>query len=205
MLKRKIRTLAVSGITIVAATVLTALFATGASATVTATANPGHADVAATTVVSATPAAANASATPNSDATPYYVCNITLGCIGEPGHGNLVYVRFARNITLNLVYQETVVDAYYWLRFNGTNECLNYSPATGFVYEDSCQPDDPNEMWEHHNGNLLGNLATGTRLYTCNNSGNARLSASPTTPPGCNVPPTRGTSPNQWNWLFIQA
>src|SRR5262245_41523 len=108
MLNRRMRKLVVTGIMIVSAPVLPALFATGASATVTATANPGHADAASYTAVPAAPAVANASATPDSSTAPYTICSYLpghptggLGCISDPGHGNLVYVRFNRNTTLN--------------------------------------------------------------------------------------------------------
>lgn len=66
MLKRTVRDLAVSAITIISATMLIALGATGASAASIAAANPGHAYVAAKTVAPATRAAANASKTPDS-------------------------------------------------------------------------------------------------------------------------------------------
>jgi hypothetical protein len=184
MLNRKVRNLAVTVITIVSATVFAALFATGASAAVTAT--------------------------PDSSTTPYTICSIYpdppytggLGCISDPGHGNVVYVRFNRNTTLNLVYQETTEGyAWYLLRFNGTNDCLNFSPTTGFVYDDSCISDDPNEMWEHHYGNLLGNLASGnTALATCKDTGNSRLIESLIAPAGCNI-----SSPAQFNWEFTEA
>lgn len=212
MLKRKIRTLAVSGITIVAATVLTALFATGASATVTATANPGHANVASNTVVHAATAAANTSATPDSSTTPYYVCSLGdsseggLGCIFAPGHGNIVGTRYTRSTTLNLVLQpqETAGGfAWYELRYNGTNECLNWSPATGWVYEDSCIPNDPNEEWEHHgvNGdpNVLVNFASDFFLTTCQNR-NSLLLASTYVNGSC----TLSASP-QIDWQFTVA
>lgn len=205
MLKPRMRNLAVTGITIVSATILTALFATtGASASVTATANPGHAGVAATTVVHAAPAAANASAAPDSSTTPYYVCSTSLGCIFAPGHGGTVGTRYARNTTLNLVFQETAplggVDYdWYWLRFNGTNECLNYSPTSGFVYEDSCIKDDRNEMWEHHVGDFLYNAASGFYLYTCQDY-RASLLAASIPAGGCAIDTT-----SQYSWLFIPA
>ena len=61
MLNRKVRNLAVTAVTIVSATGLSALFAAGASASVTAAANPGHA-----AVTAAASAAPNTSATPDS-------------------------------------------------------------------------------------------------------------------------------------------
>jgi hypothetical protein len=177
----------------------------------TATANPGHADVADTTVVHAAPAAANASAVPNSSTTRYYVCSFNpqnparggLGCIFAPGHGNIVGTRYVRNTTLNLVFQEhTAGFDWYELRFNGTNECLNWSPANGFVYEDRCIPNDHFEMWEHHaiegDPNVLGNLASASILTTCQNR-NSLLFALPTTG-NCTV----SASP-QYNWQFTVA
>jgi hypothetical protein len=211
MLKRTVRNLAVAGITIASATVLAALGATGASATVTATPNSGHADVISYTVVLTTPAAANASAAPDSSTTPYTVCSFNpappytggLGCIADPGHGNVVYVRFNDNTTLNLVYQETTGGfAWYLLRFNGTNDCLNYDPSNGFVYDDSCISDDLNEMWQHHYGNELVNFASDTALTTCNNTGNTRLIASSSEPPGCNF---NIASLPQWNWELTEV
>lgn len=207
MQKRRIRILAVTG-SIVSATVLTALSATGASATVTATANPAHPNVAASTVAPAAPTTANHSTTPDSSTAPYTIHSVIpgshvggLGCIGDPGHGNVVYVRFTCTTTFNLVFQETTAGfAWYWLRYNGTNECLNWSPANGFVYDDSCIPDDPNEMWQHHDGDLLGNFANGNNfLVTCNDTGNSRLITNTFMINGCSQ-----TSPAQENWQFIQ-
>lgn len=65
MLKRRARNLAVTGITIVSATMLTVLAATGASATTMAATNPGHAQAAASNLASANPAVRNVSAIPD--------------------------------------------------------------------------------------------------------------------------------------------
>lgn len=153
--------------------------------------------------------AAQAAATlPQSATTPYTIHSVIpgshvggLGCIADPGHGNLVYVRFTCTTTFNLVYQETTAGfAWYLLRYNGTNDCLNYDPDNGFIYDDSCIRNDPSEMWEHHSGDLLVSLANESRPLTiCNNTGNARLFASPLVPPGCHV-----TSFAQLNWEFIE-
>jgi hypothetical protein len=222
MLNRRMRNLAVTGMTIVSATVLTGLFATGASATVTP--NPRHAKLWAP-VSFATPAAANASATTGSSATGSYICSTNgggvngggLGCIDEPGHNEQVYVRYVRNIQFNLVNEETADGyAFYEIQYTGTNppECLNLNPSTGFVGEDSCQPGDPNELFEHHYGDLLGNLAWAedlgidpfyTPLSTCNDAGNSRLIVFAATVPTVLPSGCSSTNPEQYNWLFIPA
>lgn len=66
MLTRKLRNLAITGITIVSATVLTTLAAVGASATTVAANNPSHTNATAATVVPAAPAADTRSAIPDS-------------------------------------------------------------------------------------------------------------------------------------------
>jgi hypothetical protein len=72
MLNHKRRSLAVTGITVMSAALLTALVTTGASAATAAAASPNHAAVAAATVARATQAAPNTSAVP--DTSPI-LCN----------------------------------------------------------------------------------------------------------------------------------
>lgn len=102
MLKCTVGNLAVTGIAIVSATVLTTLGATAAPAAVLAATHPGHADVATNTVVQAAPAAhgnqlahvpATLTTPPNTATTPHSspaqrvdlrFVNVHLGtCIGE--------------------------------------------------------------------------------------------------------------------------
>jgi hypothetical protein len=139
----------------------------------------------------------SATAAQASSTTHYTIHNVRLGCIADPGHGNVVYVRFNCNTTFTFTNPATTGGyTWYLLRINGGVDCLNFSPSTGFVYADSCIPNDPNEMWEHHYANWLGNLASGnTILTTCNDTGNSRLIASQAAPAGCNI-----TSPDQYTW-----
>jgi hypothetical protein len=124
-----------------------------------------------------------------SSTTHYTIHNLTRGCITDPGHGNVVYVRFNCGTTFTFTNPVTT-DGYTWylLRINGGADCLNYDPGNGFVYNDSCIPNDPNELWEHHSANALGNLAPyldtlcigsfcggPPALAICNNTPNARL------------------------------
>jgi hypothetical protein len=144
--------------------------------------------------VSAT--AAHAAATlPQPATTHYTIHNVDLGCIADPGHGNVVYVRFTCNTTFTFTNPVTTGGyTWYLLRINGGADCLNFDPGTGFVYADRCIPNDANEMWEHHYANLLGNLASGNAvLATCNDTGNSRLVV--IFPTGCNF-----SSADQYTW-----
>ena len=138
-------------------------------------------------------AAQAATTLPQSATTQYTIDNVKFGCIYDPGHGNVVSVSFTICNTTFTFTNPVTTEGYTWylLRINGGSDCLNYTPKTGFVYDDSCIPGDSNELWQHHFANLLGNLSqnvhTAAILSTCNATGNSRLILAPLQPTGCTV------------------
>jgi hypothetical protein len=153
-------------------------------------------------------AAQSATAQPQSATTPYYIHNEQLGCIADPGHGNVVYVRFTCTTYVNFIDPETFAGyTWYLIEMNGDPAtCLNVAPD-GFYYADSCEPGDIYELFEHHVADQLGVYAPSLGinpniLSTCNDTGNSRLTIIPNPlpsdfipPPGCNY-----TNDVQWTW-----
>jgi hypothetical protein len=50
-------------------------------------------------------------------------------------------------------------NAWYELEIMQIGECLNWDPANGYVFDDSCQAGDANELWYNHVAGQLINLA----------------------------------------------
>jgi hypothetical protein len=154
-------------------------------------------------VFGASASAAQAATTqPQSASTDYIIHNVKLGCIADPGHGNVVYVRFTCTTYVNFIDPVTEYGyTWYLIEMNGDpNTCLNYVPSSFYVGADSCVPNDPNELWEHHEAYELVNqtvtLATGYgQLMTCNDTGNSALIAYPLLPARCHF-----TSSVQYSW-----
>lgn len=124
------------------------------------------------------------SATASAAPTGLAIHNVKYGCIADPGHGSIVYVRF--NCKTTFTFANPILEGngiYSLMRINGGVDCLNYDPRNGFVYDDDCIPGDPYELWSFAE-NEIANLSSGY-LYTCNASGNSRLVTLAFEPPGC--------------------
>jgi hypothetical protein len=148
-------------------------------------------------------AAQAATVQPQSATTRYIIHNVRLGCIEDPGHGNVVYVRFTCSTYFNFIDPVTEYgNTWYLLAINGGPDCLNWDPRNGYVYADGCKYKDPYEMWEHHdkfpNGSSPLRSFTYMRiaLSTCNDTGNSALIVAPI-PARCHIP-----SMDQFSWLF---
>lgn len=169
MLKRKIRNLAVTGITIVSATLLTVLGATGASATVTVAASPGHAAAPAGAVTPAShvsvPFRASASNRPEiaADAALGQIVNYNSNVVGIP----LCLGISGNNINAPAVQWDCDADAQrwytgatnsagyyqiYWVTANGTKQCLGVaggstSPNAQVVGWNCLGTSHPDQYW----------------------------------------------------------
>jgi hypothetical protein len=175
MLKRTIRNLAVTAITMASATVLTAMGATGASAAATAATQPGHAGMAAETVVQPAPAAhVNALAhgpatlaTPAKAATmPHASPAQSVYCPGysvrddgqsqgkggyyltDEGHNQIVRTTGTGSCWDFYVASPNCPDGGCFIIEDVLNDlCLNVA-ASHYVYADSCHAaTDQHEWW----------------------------------------------------------
>jgi hypothetical protein len=177
MLKRKIRNLAVTVITIGSATVLTALGATGASAAATTAGQPGHVDVAANTMQAAPAARGNAvahvpaaltvpapvsgealespaphlsdSSFDSSDCIPIYLNNTALSW-NDPGlHQD---IRITANNTTCYTEQSVPGTDLFLFRINDGADCVKiiYPDANENEYatDQGCNINDPLEQFE---------------------------------------------------------
>lgn len=161
MLHRKIRNLAVTSITAVAAIVFAALNATGASAT-TPVANSGHATVAATTAAAAA-----------SSIEGFYLFNLEGAYEGENAclfaHAHNYYIQTENSPSgctqwWSFINRENVTnlsgqtDTAWEIQLADTGQCINDVDTTEYL--DSCQPGDEFELfWQTP-------VATGSSLFT---------------------------------------
>jgi hypothetical protein len=173
MLKRTIRNLAVTAITIASATTLTAMGATGPSAAATAATQPGHAYIAANTVVQAARAAhpnalalvpstlatpANATTVPHASTAQSIFCpGYSLKDDGQTQGGGGYYLTDEGH---NQIVRTTGTGSC-WDFFGVSSNCPNgacfliedlnsglcLNVASGYVYADSCHSSDHNEWW----------------------------------------------------------
>jgi hypothetical protein len=148
------RNIAIAGITIVSASLLTALFATGASAAATAAADPGHTAGPASAVVQAAPARAYIPAQPVPNA--FRLENAHSGlCVSEDGDTGLVALG-----TCNTNHSQ------YWYFSNPgplvnahSGKCLQidgYS-TTVPISAANCDFDD-SQNWQQDFGSLAGSF-----------------------------------------------
>jgi hypothetical protein len=177
MLKRMVRKLAVTGIAVVSATVLTALGATGGSAATTAAATPSHATAAATDRVGLADAPAAHVASAQSDAAasdptwnlwaiaPENLVPDDLVCIRDTAHNDLVYLtNFDSCSDISFINEYTTSDGNAWWELQMDNGlCLNWSNPSvggnGYFYADSCVAGDQDELFYNHVPDQLISLA----------------------------------------------
>jgi hypothetical protein len=156
MLNRKLRNLAVTGITIASATGLTALSAHGVAAATTAAAGPGHAVGAAITVRSTTAAPAATgiqgfylgnwesvlSIGGNTGCLFAHAHNYPIQTTNNPSDCAQWWSYINRENIINLSGQ---TETAWEIQLEDTGQCIN---DVDFIeYLDSCQPGDENELF----------------------------------------------------------
>jgi hypothetical protein len=174
MLKRAIRNLAITAITMASATTLTAMCATGSSAAATAASQPSHAGMAANTVVQVAPAAhvsalaqvpatlatpANAATMPHaSPAQSAYCPGYSVKDDGQTqGGGGYYLTDEGHNQIVRTTGTGSCWDFFgesancpdggcFIIEDLNAGLCLNVA-ASHYVYADSCQGTDQHEWW----------------------------------------------------------
>jgi hypothetical protein len=165
MLNRKIRNLAVTTVTVVSATVLTALSVTSASAVTMAAGIPGHAtadrqhDSSARVVAPLTWTSAQSDAATSGD--PDALCDlISLECVAPAPHAGPFVISPSVTTYFDFFNEYKTPNGNAWWEIQETadgGQCLNWGgPSNNYVFADSCQKDDPNELWFNHDANSEG-------------------------------------------------
>jgi hypothetical protein len=117
-------------------------------------------------------------ASAQSDAS-YVLCSVYNGYCLAPGIHNDVYgITDFSTTSISFINEYTTSNGNHWYEIKTSDGgCLNWDPSNHYVYDDSCQPSDANELWYNHVAgeliNLGGNENTGHDTYlsygTCSN------------------------------------
>jgi len=88
-------------------------------------------------------------------------------CLTSAQHGDEYTITDPQYATaISFPYEYTTSNGNRWYEIQTVDGgCLNWDPSNKIVYDDSCVPGDPNELWYNHVAgqliNLGGNLDTG--------------------------------------------